>query len=560
MNICIFQSIYAGSQPEHVTKEYDDHILRPGNFTDAHSFQDRWISKTNAKKEIDAAVAEGFDVYFNFMWGQLEDDVAGIEAVRYLESLGVPVMGMPSRILERSKLDFYRDAKTGGIRIPETSRYPTTFPVFVKPARGCSSVHLDEKSVCWNQKELEVQVARLKEKLASGRKSTVKTTSGSYSRIKQEDDDIVVQQFIDGHDYSVIIIEVMNTPIPLNPTKYEYPKEVGKNTFLTFDVKFHKETKEVLLQRDENPELYDKLQKLAVDMWKANKMDGGNWANMDIRVQYSNGEAVGIEVNPMPAMFVAIGQCEDIVAEVFPGGHRAVIDILIETTLERHSQKAKALAKDIAATYDAFATTYDRAMGDPHVGGKHEDSFTRLVQANNFTGAILDLACGTGFFPRICHKVAGSKRLTESTFYGIDISAGMVKMAQLNGIPLYENVHIGLIQDVLPTLEKKFDHILAIGVLYHLSPTQLSVVLSRMFQLATKSITFTIEQLSDAYNEGARKHNEGHMAGTNHTKACEAFSLPKGWKRVPTAEFDFSWASKHFGAVTTTKVYRFVFE
>ena len=509
--------------------------------------------------EIDAAVAEGFDLYFNFMWGQHEDEVAGIEAVRYLESLDVPVMGLPSRILERSKLDFYRDAKEAGILIPETCRYPSTFPVIVKPAKCCASMYLDEKSVCWNSEELEAQVVRLKELLVPGQDIAARTANDPYSGLDQEGDSIVVQQFIDGQDYSVVIIEVMNTPIPLNPTTYRYPKD-ATGTFLTFDVKFHPELKEELIQRDENPELYDKLQELAVAMWKANKMDGGNWGNVDIRVRHSDGEVFGIEVNPMPAVFLPMINFEDIALEIFPGGHSAVIDILIETTLEQHSQRAKALSKEIAAAYDKFAPQYDQAMEDPDVGGKRRESSSRLTQAYKFTGTVLDLACGTGFFPRLLHTEAGPERLPECTFFGIDISTEMVKMAQLNGIPLYEKVHMGLIQEILPTLKEEFDHIVALGVLHHLTPTQLSIVLSRMFQLATKSITFTIEQIPDAYNEGARELGESFMAGTNHTKACENFSLPKGWERVPVTEFDFTWISKHFGVVISTKIFRFEFE
>ena len=216
----------------------------------------------------------------------------------------------------------------------------------------------------------------------------------------------------------------------------------------------------------------------------------------------------------MPAVFLPMINFEGIALEIFPGGHSAVIDILIETTLEQHSQRAKALWEEIAASYDKFAPQYDQAMEDPDAGGRHTGSLSRLMGAHKFTGTVLGLSCSTGVFPRLWHTEAGeSDRFTECTFHGVDISTEMIKIAQLNGIPLYEKVHIGPIQEVLPTLKEEFDHILAFGELYILTPTQLSAVLSRMFQLETKSITFTIDQVPDAYNEGARKHGFSHMAG-----------------------------------------------
>ncbi|KAG2010671.1 hypothetical protein GB937_007638 [Aspergillus fischeri] len=41
-----------------------------------HTFEYRFIHKANAKEGIDALAAEGFDFYFNFMQGTLDDPVA----------------------------------------------------------------------------------------------------------------------------------------------------------------------------------------------------------------------------------------------------------------------------------------------------------------------------------------------------------------------------------------------------------------------------------------------------------------------------------------------------
>jgi hypothetical protein len=51
---------------------------------------------------------------------------------------------------------------------------------------------------------------------------------------------------------------------------------------------------------------------------------------VDIRVK-PNGEAVAIEVNPMPAIFLPPEiQFEDpVISESLPGGHRALLNILL---------------------------------------------------------------------------------------------------------------------------------------------------------------------------------------------------------------------------------------
>ena len=76
MHICLFQSAYPEHHPLREHDEYPD----PGRYVNQHTFQHRLIEKSNAKAQIDAAVAENFDFYISFMWGQPEDEVSGVEA------------------------------------------------------------------------------------------------------------------------------------------------------------------------------------------------------------------------------------------------------------------------------------------------------------------------------------------------------------------------------------------------------------------------------------------------------------------------------------------------
>ena len=55
-----------------------DHLFPdPAMFTSQHKFHHRHIHRATA--EIDAAVAESFDLDFHFMWGQHEDTLAGLD-------------------------------------------------------------------------------------------------------------------------------------------------------------------------------------------------------------------------------------------------------------------------------------------------------------------------------------------------------------------------------------------------------------------------------------------------------------------------------------------------
>ncbi|GIJ91740.1 hypothetical protein Asppvi_010712 [Aspergillus pseudoviridinutans] len=150
MRICILQSSYKGS--DSALHDVDDKPAQPGLFTTEYTFEYRFIHKATAKEEIDALAAEGFDFYFNFMWGALEP-VAGVLETRYFESLNLPSCGIRSWERSMTKNDFYKNARRRGAPpVPGTD----DFPLFVKPANGCASQLNDDQS-----EELEGALRRI---------------------------------------------------------------------------------------------------------------------------------------------------------------------------------------------------------------------------------------------------------------------------------------------------------------------------------------------------------------------------------------------------------------
>lgn len=310
----------------------------------------RFINKANYRQQIDTAVTEKFDFYINFMWGQPEDEVAGVEATEYFESLNVQFIGLRSRILRKSKTDLYEAARKKGSP-PVPSADPDVFPVIVKAARSCASQFLSDKSICFTAEERDASIANIDRQLQPGRLRALGYPPTDKSKpptpplemkpatVYDLPDDIIVQEFIPGIDYSVVVIGFGKTPIALNPTIYNYPSSEdasNKYRFLTFDIKFHPELSESLVNREENPQLFDMLQKLAVEAFQVNDMAGGSWGNVDIRIK-PDGKPVVIEVNPMPAVFLPLdfGYEEIVIWNSLPGEHRALLNIMMASYMMR---------------------------------------------------------------------------------------------------------------------------------------------------------------------------------------------------------------------------------
>ncbi|KAG5920124.1 hypothetical protein E4U61_000226 [Claviceps capensis] len=57
-----------------VLEDLDTVTSQPELFTSQHEFEDRWIHNHKVEQQINDAVAEGFDFYFNFLWGTPNDE------------------------------------------------------------------------------------------------------------------------------------------------------------------------------------------------------------------------------------------------------------------------------------------------------------------------------------------------------------------------------------------------------------------------------------------------------------------------------------------------------
>lgn len=91
--------------------------------------------------------------------GTESDAVAGIEATKYLETRGVPILANPSTFLAKNKLGLQLAAMSFGLRVPQDTlgRYPK----IVKYADSYGSLKLDYESICHSEQEALKRVAYL---------------------------------------------------------------------------------------------------------------------------------------------------------------------------------------------------------------------------------------------------------------------------------------------------------------------------------------------------------------------------------------------------------------
>ncbi|KAL4755769.1 uncharacterized protein BDW70DRAFT_145957 [Aspergillus foveolatus] len=509
MKICLINSSYEGvNSPFEEFDEFPD----PGRYIskDRHEFVTRFVSKANAKAEIDEICKEGFDMFMNYMWGIETDEVAGIEATQYLESKGVPILTNPSSFLAKTKLDLQSAAtaahRNGNRTFRVPGNTPGRYPKIVKYSDGCGSLKLDEASICYTEQEVASRIALLKGDKSLGSKFGV-----------------MVQDYIVGRECSAIVVEMGRELVALTPLRYVFPEDTPPNKeFLTWFNKFTAVDKGIIRYAfvEEQPAMAD-LQNAAVDAFKAlGVAGGGGWARVDMRLEDTTGDVYVLEVNSIPVVFYPKGNTlgdDLVVAEKFPGGQAALFDMLLATKqmqLGWHREQAAA----VAVFYNGLAQGYDRIWEGS--GMCTMQKF--LLERYDFSGSVLDLACGTGAFARGLHDNG-----VQADVIGIDLSPSMTENPDVKKV--YKEVRIGPMQELIMGAGEH-DHIVCFGAFNFLPTESLVAVLARSFMLARKSFTFDVE---NATAEFCQKTKERLGASSfNHVVAVEDFGIPKGWKRV----------------------------
>ncbi|KAF3935391.1 hypothetical protein ABW20_dc0102071 [Dactylellina cionopaga] len=526
MKICVLHS--SNAKVEASTEGSVALGPNPGLFTSQHSFENKYIIKATAKAQIDEAVAEGYDFYFNFLWGTDDDDIAGVEAIRYFESFNLPFAGVQSSERQRSKFDFFADAKRlGSLPIPGADN----FPLFLKPAFDCASRLIDENSLCRNEAELESAINRLNPKMRSQRlrrAAALREDPEEYvfacEAAGRHSNDLVIQEFIDGEEYSVSVFAMGHLPVALTPMVAKHGRKLpGKEQFLTFDIKYDVDSGYELLNEDQNPELYQELQAVAMKAFEETQSHTGNiGCEVDLRVRRDDNKPFIIEVDPLPIWFLPPGtRDEDLdVQHDFPGGHRAAINTFITNYYVKNS-KTTATLKQSVEDYDALLPHHEHFTPD-------DSDMTHITQFCH-GGTVLDLACKNGFVGRTLlseqqqsAQRAGLPNLI-SCIIGVDFSDKMIQLCRQGG--WYNELFLEGVVSFLARYNQKVDHIFLLSGIHLLSVEELDFVLVRCFQLANCSIMLMNSTL-------AQESIKTQASVIDHAANIKSFGEPRGWQLV----------------------------
>lgn len=515
MRICVFQSCFEELQAS--VGEAQELCMNPGVFTTQHTVAHKTIHKTTAKEQIDAAVQEGYDFYLNFMWGTHDDSLAGIDAIRYFESFNLPSAGVQSSEREESKWDFFAAAKLeGSPLVPGTEN----FPLFVKPASSYGSMFIDEHSLCRNETELIHCIERLNKLMRPVRIQRAIALdhpdpdqyADAHESAGPDSTDIVVQEFIDGEEFSVVVIAMGETPVPLIPQRAKYKQVSGDGRFLTLDLKFDSESGYELLQEAEDPDLYRLLQKMAVEAFTTKKMYT-NYMGCDVDMRIGrDGRAYVIEVDPLPVFFYPTGsQLEDTdVKYGFPGAYRAVINTYITNFFLKNPGTRELHFTELASLFDCY--------------GQTTQSGDQVEVPISLSGTAIDLGCGSGAIGRALHASSDNK-ITH--LIGVDISMKMLDIARHAG--QYSELVHDRMESFLSRQTEMVDHMFCVSGLEFLPMEELDFVLVRCFQLSRHSITLVLDDWKDGSVADVRSSGRFKNYYKDHHQSIKSFQIPQGW-------------------------------
>jgi predicted TPR repeat methyltransferase len=164
------------------------------------------------------------------------------------------------------------------------------------------------------------------------------------------------------------------------------------------------------------------------------------------------------------------------------------------------------------------------------IGPTREPAALATLKRYDYSGTVLDLACGTGGIGMLIHAAGHEARIS-----GIDLSPLSLQTSQVRAHytpPLVA----GPLQEEIMRFPTPVDHIVCFGALHFLTATEFIATLARMFMLARKSVAFDVDDVSEEYiskivarfGEGLRNHN--------NLLALRRFDIPSGWRKVVEEE------------------------
>jgi SAM-dependent methyltransferase len=265
-----------------------------------------------------------------------------------------------------------------------------------------------------------------------------------------------------------------------------------------------------------------------------------------MRIDASTGDIYVLEINAFPTMFYPRGTftSDKIVERVYPGGHTALFDMLLATYLIQTKTREKT-HKAVGVFFDEWSKGYEVIWEMP------TGLTMRNIMATTFdwTGTILDLACGSGFLGSALFDAG----FTSTLLTGVDLSSTMCSSERIERC-YKQPIHLEPMEEFIMTADQ-YDHIACFNSMHYLPPVVFTAVLSRMFMLARTSVSFEVDNMPQAHIDRTNAR-VGSSAIYNNTATMARFPTPPGWKRVLEKE-QVLYHSPNSGATVHGTFYRF---
>jgi D-alanine-D-alanine ligase len=363
MKVCVLQPDYSTTDVDY--KKYDPPryltTLLPGDTVD-HVF----LNKLTTYQQLKNLRQENYDIYVNLCEGYLDWSVPSIDVIHSLDLLNLPYTGPTATLYDPPKTLMKYVASTVGVQTPrfvlvdriagiKEKVEQLSFPLFVKPAKGGDSLGVDDHSLVRDLASLESKVQSL---------------------VDQDYDDILVEEYIAGQEFTVLVLGNIGDHLgctPLRPIEYQFPKGYQYKTYAlkTSDLNHH------VNRPCTSPELEVRLKAAAEKIF--NGFYGEGYGRLDFRVNQQN-EIYFLEINFTCSVFYPEGYegSADHILHNDPIGKAGFLKHIIAEGMARHAARQKKY-KVRANALNGYGIVAKQALKKGDVIFKFEGMPQRLV-------------------------------------------------------------------------------------------------------------------------------------------------------------------------------------
>ncbi len=362
MRICVLQPDYSTSDVDY--QHYDPPRDLSALIPEAR-FEHVFLNKLTTYRQLKELQRKEFDIYVNLCEGYLEWEVPSIEVIWFLEQLGLPFTGPPSRLYDPPKELMKYVAYTAGVNTPDYVLLDSKahaaercahlgYPLFVKPHKAGDSLGIDAGSRVENAAALEQKVAAILEDYGP----------------------LLVESYVGGREFTVMLCAAAGAGQALRcfrPVEYIFPEGYQFKTYSLKTAELHPGANVPVT----DPDVCKQLQDAATAIFNA--FGGAGYARLDFRMD-ATGRLYFLEINFTCSVFYRDGYegSADYILQHDGTGQAAFLRHIIQEGIYRHrlQQKKYVMKGSPIAGYGIYAAQ-DLQKGE--LVFKGEERSQRLV-------------------------------------------------------------------------------------------------------------------------------------------------------------------------------------